>query len=110
MSDDDLAVSVASFERTGMVGAFNRCRAVALDTEESADIVGALVSQPSCFVGGAHDVVRGMIPGSDMFADPGASCTDFRGSTIIDGVGHWVQQEAPAATNAALEASLKSLP
>lgn len=41
MSDDDLAVSVASFERTGMVGAFNRYRAVALDTEESADIVGA---------------------------------------------------------------------
>ena len=72
--------------------------------------VGALVDQLSCFIGGSHDVVRGMIPGVDMFADPGAACTDCRGSTIIDGVGPWVQQEAPAATNAALEDFLKSLP
>lgn len=72
--------------------------------------MGALVSQPSCFIGGSRDVVRGMISGVDMFADPGASFTDVRGSTIIDGVGHWVQQEASAATNAALEAFLKSLP
>jgi len=27
---------------------------------------------------------------------------DFRGATIIDGAGHWVQQEKPAETNAAL--------
>ena len=30
-------------------------------------------------------------------------------STIIDGVGHWVQQEAPAETNAALERFLEGL-
>lgn len=109
MSDADLALSVAAFERTGMVGAFNRYRAVALDPESSADIVGALVNQPACFIGGSRDVVRGMIPGVDSFADPGASCTDFRGSTLIDGAGHWVQQEAPDETNAALEAFLESL-
>lgn len=109
MSDDDLAHSVAAFERTGMIGAFNRYRAVALDPESSADIVGATVSQPSCFIGGSKDVVRGMIPGVDSYADPGAACTDFRGSTIIEGAGHWVQQEAPAATNAALAAFLATL-
>jgi pimeloyl-ACP methyl ester carboxylesterase len=109
MTDDDLALSVAAFERTGMVGAFNRYRAVALDGEASADIVGATVSQPSCFIGGSNDVVRGMIPGVDSFADPGGACTDFRGSTIIEGAGHWVQQEAPDATNAALAAFLATL-
>jgi len=109
MSDDDLAHSAAAFERTGMVGAFNRYRAVALDPDSSADIAGAPVNQPSCFIGGANDVVRAMIPGVDSFADPGAACTDFRGSTIIDGAGHWVQQEAPGATNAALAAFLASL-
>jgi pimeloyl-ACP methyl ester carboxylesterase len=109
MTDDDLALSVAAFERTGMVGAFNRYRAVALDGEASADIVGATVSQPSCFIGGSNDVVRGMIPGVDSFADPGGACTDFRGSTIIEGAGHWVQQEAPAETNAALAAFLATL-
>jgi len=100
---------VASFERTGMVGAFNRYRAVALDPDSSADIVGTPVNQPSCFIGGASDVVRTMIPGVDSFADPGAACTDFRRSTIIDGAGHWVQQEAPAETDAALAAFLASL-
>jgi pimeloyl-ACP methyl ester carboxylesterase len=49
------------------------------------------------------------VPGSDAFAAPGAGCTDFRGATIIDGAGHWVQQEAPAATNAAVEAFLATL-
>ena len=49
------------------------------------DIVGAKVDQPSCFIGGALDPVRAMVPGGDLFADPGASCTDFRGKTIVGG-------------------------
>lgn len=36
-------------------------------------------------------------------------CTDFRGSTIIEGEGHWIQQEAPDAVNAALLAFLRDL-
>ena len=50
-----------------------------------------------------------MLPGGDLYADPGAGCTDFRGKTIIDGAGHWVHQEAPAEVNAALDAFLDSL-
>jgi pimeloyl-ACP methyl ester carboxylesterase len=45
----------------------------------------------------------------DAFAMAGMACTDFRGATIIPDVGHWVQQEAPDATNAALDAFLKLL-
>ena len=67
------------------------------------------VDQPSCFIAGALDPVRSMLPGSDLYADPGAGCTDFRGATIVDGVGHWVQQEAPAEVNAALDAFLDAL-
>ena len=95
--------------RTGLTGGFNRYRALPLDVAASADIIGATVDQPSCFIAGERDPVRAMIPGSDMFADPGSGCTDFRGATIIAGVGHWVQQEAPAETNAALDAFLDSL-
>ncbi|MEZ5244537.1 MAG: alpha/beta hydrolase [Acidimicrobiales bacterium] len=109
LDQDDLDVYVRAFERTGMVGAFNRYRATGLDVEASADIVGATVDQPSCFIGGELDMVRTMIPGVDSFADPGSGCTDFRGSTIVAGAGHWVQQEAPAEVNAALEAFLASV-
>jgi pimeloyl-ACP methyl ester carboxylesterase len=109
MSDDDLDVYASTFDRVGMVGAFNRFRALPLDVDASADIMGATVDQPSCFIAGERDLVRAMIPGVDGFADPGSGCTDFRGSTIIPGAGHWVQQEAPVGTNAALDAFLATL-
>lgn len=109
LSDADLDVSVAAFERSGLTGGLNRYRALALDPVASADILGATVDQPSCFIAGGRDAVRAMIPGVDGFADPGSGCTGFRGSTIIDGAGHWVQQEAPAEVNAALEVFLDQL-
>ena len=109
MPDDQLDRCAEIIGRTGLIGGFNRYRALPFDVAASADIVGATVDQPSYFIAGAVDPVRAMIPGADSYADPGAGCTDFRGSTIIDGVGHWVQQEAPAEVNAALDAFLDSL-
>ena len=50
-----------------------------------------------------------MVPGGDLFADAGMACTDFRGTTIVEGAGHWVQQEAPDAVNAALDVFLATL-
>jgi pimeloyl-ACP methyl ester carboxylesterase len=109
VSDDDLDQWATIIERTGLTGGFNRYRALPFDVAASADIVGATVDLPSCFIGGELDPVRAMIPGSDVYADPGAACTDFRGATIVEGAGHWVQQEAPAAVNRALEAFLESI-
>jgi pimeloyl-ACP methyl ester carboxylesterase len=109
MSDDDLDVYVSTFRRIGMVGAFNRYRAMRLDGAADADIVGASLDQPSCFIAGEHDFVRDMLPGVDLFKSPGATCSDFRGSTIVQGAGHWVQQEAPATVNQTLDAFLTGL-
>jgi pimeloyl-ACP methyl ester carboxylesterase len=109
LSDDALDHYAATFARTGMTGAFNRYRALAFDAATVGDLAGATVDQPSCFIAGALDPVRGMLPGVDSYEDPGAACTDFRGKTIIEGAGHWVHQEAPDATNAALDAFLDSL-
>jgi pimeloyl-ACP methyl ester carboxylesterase len=64
---------------------------------------------PTCFIGGEKDPVRNFVPGMDMYEMAGAACDDFRGATIIPGVGHWVQQEAPEATNAALDKFLADL-
>jgi len=66
----------------------------------------SLGRKPSCFIAGQLDPVRVMMPGVDLFSDPGASCTDFRGSTLISRAGYWVQQEAPRAVNGALDAFL----
>ena len=109
ITDAELDALATTLTRTGMIGAFNRYRASALDGTESADIIGAPVTQPSYFIAGERDPVRAFIPDIDSYADPGAACTDFRGSTIVPGAGHWVHQEKPAETNTALIGFLQSL-
>jgi pimeloyl-ACP methyl ester carboxylesterase len=109
LTPDDLAVFISTFSRTGFRGAFNRYRAQTLDVTELADIAGQPVTQPACFIAGALDPVRTFVPGVDAYAKAGTHCRDFRGSTILPDIGHWVQQEAPAATNEALAAFLAGL-
>lgn len=110
LPDEELDHLARTFERSGMTGSFNRYRAAPLDATDETDLIGATLDQPSCFIAGALDPVRKMIPGADLYAEAGAACSDFRGATVIEGAGHWVQQEAPEATNRALEAFLRTVP
>jgi len=109
MSETEFQVYVDAFEAGGMRGPINRYRAQTQDFDELVDFRGKHLLQPACFIGGANDGVRRFVPGVDLFKRAGDACEDFRGTTIIDGVGHWVQQEAVAQTNAAMEAFLKDL-
>ena len=109
MTEGDLDVYAAAFEAGGFRGPINRYRAQRLDVEQLAAVRGRTIPQPACFVGGERDAVRHFVPGGDLYADPGASFEDFRGATLVPDAGHWVQQEAPAAVNAALEAFLDGL-
>jgi len=109
LSEADIDVFVEAFEKGGMRGPLNRYRAQNLDGAELIDILGKPVTQPAFFMGGERDRIRYFVPGYDAYANPGAYCTDFRGSVIVPGAGHWLQQEAPEATNEALEGFLKGL-
>lgn len=109
LSAEDLKVYDDAFAAGGWTGPFNRYRAQELDHEQRAAVVGKHVAQPAAFVAGTLDPVRRFIPGRDGYADAGAACDDFRGTTLIEGAGHWVQQEAPAATNAALQTFVDGL-
>jgi len=108
---DDLAVYVEAFDHGGWTGPLNRYRAQGIDAEQlgSQTDPGPMIQQPAAFIGGELDAIRKFVPGADLFADPGANCVDFRGATIVPGAGHWVQQEAPEATNAALQAFVETL-
>jgi pimeloyl-ACP methyl ester carboxylesterase len=109
MSEQDLQVFVEAFRSSGFRGPLNRYRAQDIDVKEMTDFAGKPVKQPSCFIAGERDVVRSFVPGLDLYENAGAACADFRGSVILTGIGHWVQQEAPAETNLALEEFLKRL-
>ena len=62
----------------------------------------ARVQQPSCFIAGSNDVVRHFVPNRDAYAEVDGLCPDMREKTIIEGPGHWIQQEAPAAVKTGL--------
>jgi pimeloyl-ACP methyl ester carboxylesterase len=108
---EDLAVYVEAFEVGGWTGPLNRYRAQGVDAEQlgSQTEPGKEIKQPATFIGGELDPVRRFVAGIDLFADTGANCDDFRGATIVPDAGHWVQQEAPAATNEALTAFVNGL-
>lgn len=108
---DDLQVYVEAFEAGGWTGPLNRYRAQGIDAEQLGSQVEPPreIRQPATFIGGEFDPVRRFAAGIDLYADTGANCADFRGATIVPGAGHWVQQEAPAATNAALDDFVASL-
>ena len=62
---------------------------------------GRRIEVPAAFVAGARDWGIHQKPG-DLARMETAACADWRGATLVEGAGHWVQQEAPEAVAAAL--------
>jgi pimeloyl-ACP methyl ester carboxylesterase len=104
-----LTTYVDAIQAGGWTGPLHRYRAQGLDSAELGSRPDPVLTQPATFIGGALDPVRSFVPGVDLFEFAPANCADYRGTTIVAGVGHWVQQEEPDATNAALAAFLESL-
>ncbi|HLK01089.1 MAG TPA: alpha/beta hydrolase [Streptosporangiaceae bacterium] len=105
ISEDELAVYVRAFERTGFTGGLNYYRAMDLSWERTADLDGKLVTQPALFLTGESDPVRRFLPGTSM----AGIVPDLREQVVLPGAGHWVQQERPAEVNAELLRFLSSV-
>ena len=96
---------VAAFTRTGFTGPLNWYRNFDRNWELSARFADTGVDVPSLFIGGTDDPVLLMLPPSGQ--DPWLH--DHRGTVLVDGAGHWVQQEKPDDVNAALLGFLAEL-
>ncbi|MFJ6436374.1 alpha/beta fold hydrolase [Streptomyces sp. NPDC091416] len=108
LSEDDLDFYAGEFERTGMTGALNRYRNMDRDWEDLARFDGAPVTQPSLFIGGALDAsTTWMADAIDAFP---ATLPALTASHLLDGCGHWIQQERPDEVNRLLTAWLGQLP
>ncbi|WP_345440422.1 alpha/beta hydrolase [Actinoallomurus vinaceus] len=108
LSEDDLDVYAAEFERTGLSGALNRYRNMDRDWKDLADLDGAPITQPSLFVGGALDASTTWM--ADAIAAYPTTLPGLVSSHILDGCGHWIQQERPTEVNEILTNWLSSLP
>jgi pimeloyl-ACP methyl ester carboxylesterase len=105
LSEQELAVYVGTFERTGFTGGLNWYRNIDRNWELTACIAERRVEQPALFLTGERDPVRRFMPAEAMRG----WVTDLRAEVVVPGAGHWVQQEEPEAVNAALLRFLGSL-
>ncbi|MGI4832389.1 MAG: alpha/beta fold hydrolase [Janthinobacterium lividum] len=103
----DVAYTVAEFERTGFHGGLNHCQAIQLGFYLSGAFAGAVIRQPSFFLVDQADSVNELHRATTP--ELRQSLPSLMGYVELDGVGHWVQQEALAATNAALLGFLKQV-
>lgn len=98
LTQDELDHYVSEFSRTGFTGGINWYRNFDRNWEETGQLEGVKVHVPSLFVAGSADPVLLMSPPTIQEG----WLEDHRGDVIIEGAGHWVQQEAPAPVNTAL--------
>jgi pimeloyl-ACP methyl ester carboxylesterase len=100
LTDAELDVYARAFERTGFQPGLNwyRCMTHApFAAELSAASAGKTIEMPSMFIAGASDWGVHQKPG-EFERMQESVCTDFRGAHLVEGAGHWVQQEQPERT------------
>ncbi|CAB4581110.1 MAG: alpha/beta fold hydrolase [Actinobacteria bacterium] len=107
LTEDDLEVYTSEFEHSGFRGPLNRYRNVDRDWEDLAAFRGARIDVPALFVGGDRDGPT--VWGAPAIAAFGTTLPKLHRSIVLEGCGHWTQQERPAEVNEALLDFLRSL-
>lgn len=104
LTPGDLDVYVAAYEGSGFTGALNYYRNIDRNWELSQSLP-TRIDRPAMFLTGSRDVVATFMP-ADRLAE---AVTDLRANIVLDGAGHWVQQERAADVSAALLTFLAGL-
>jgi pimeloyl-ACP methyl ester carboxylesterase len=100
LGDEDLARYGAAFRATGFAGPLNWYRNIDRNWELTAALDGLPIAQPAWFIIGDRDPILPFVkPAIDALPQTVAG---LRGTTVLPGVGHWIQQEASDAVNAVL--------
>jgi pimeloyl-ACP methyl ester carboxylesterase len=96
LTEEDVDVYATEYGRTGFQGGLNGYRVTA-DPRLAAELQlfsGRTIDVPSCFISGKRDW--------GVYQNPGAVdtmrsevCKKMTGFYLVDGAGHWVQQEQP---------------
>ena len=107
LTEEDLDFYTAEFEKKGFRGALNRYRNVDRDWLDLQPWSRQPITVPSLFIGGERDGPT--IWGQRAIARFPQTLPGLRGSHILTGCGHWVQQERAEEVNQILVHWLKGL-
>lgn len=100
ITEAEFDAHATELERNGLTGPLNRYRNVDRDWEDLAAFDGGQIRQPAIFIAGARDTsVMWLAEAIERQAEwlPGLT-----GSHLLEGCGHWVQQERADEVNALL--------
>lgn len=103
LPDEELRVYSTEYARTGFQGGLNwyRCRTTGLLAHELSTFSGRAIDVPAGFIAGARDWGVYQKAG-DFDAMQTRACTRMERCTLVEGAGHWVQQERPEAVSSLL--------
>jgi len=103
LTDEELDVYADAFKGTGFQGGLQwyRCGTGPAFVAELMALAGRTIDVPSMFIAGAADWGIYQKPG-EFERMQSQACTDMRGCHLVEGAGHWVQQEQPERTGALL--------
>jgi len=96
LTDDELAVYSGEYTRNGFQGGLNwyRSRTGSGNNDDLLMFSGATIDVPSYFIAGTSD--WGSYQRAGALEKMQASvCTQMKGVHMLEGAGHWVQQEQP---------------
>jgi pimeloyl-ACP methyl ester carboxylesterase len=96
LTESELAVYSGEYGRTGFQGGLQwyRCRTQGANADLDL-FAGRTIDVPSIFIAGKSDWGIYQAPGS-IERMQASACTRMLGCHLIEGAGHWVQQEQPA--------------
>ncbi|WP_245502489.1 alpha/beta fold hydrolase [Bradyrhizobium betae] len=110
LTEPELGVYTEEYGRTGFQGALQAYR-VFSDPDLNAELrlfSGRTIDVPSLFIGGKSDWGTYAAPGAlDLMRTKAA--TRMGGIELIDGAGHWIQQEQPVRLGALLLAFIEEV-
>lgn len=101
LNAQDVRYYDSQFRSSGFRGPLNRYRAQPADYTYLRALSDSTIYQPSLYIGGTKDPVLKMYPG-DAIAQMREHLPDLRAAHILDGCGHWTQQERPNEVKAHL--------
>lgn len=102
MNDADIAYLADEFAAGGLRGPLNRYRNQQRDVDFLRPWRGKAIEQPALYIGGSRDLVLSMLPGIDMVAMMRSHVPNLSDAIILEGCGHWTQQERPEPVTSAL--------
>ena len=107
VTDADIDFFVGEFKRSGFAGMLNYYRNVDRNWALTPFLDGVKLRQPTLFIGGDGDAVLDFW-GEEVEAME-RNVPNLRRKLILPGIGHWTQQESPAAVNRELIEFLRGL-